>query len=87
VSYFRLKCTKFDFGWNSATDPTGELTRRGKEEEEGRGEEGEKRRGGINVAAPSTHSCRRLCSCPSNTEKSLVMSMCADSGSGCVEPR
>jgi len=22
----RLKCTKFDFGWGSAPDPTGELT-------------------------------------------------------------
>ena len=23
---FRLKCTKFDFGWGSAPDPAGELT-------------------------------------------------------------
>ena len=22
----RLKCTKFDFGWGAAPDPTGELT-------------------------------------------------------------
>jgi len=22
----RLKCTKFDFGWDSASDPAGELT-------------------------------------------------------------
>jgi len=22
----RLKCTKFDFGWGSATDPAGEFT-------------------------------------------------------------
>jgi len=22
----RLKCTKFDFGWDSTTDPAGELT-------------------------------------------------------------
>ena len=23
VSYFKLKCTKFDFGWGSAPDPAG----------------------------------------------------------------
>jgi len=26
MSDFKAKCTKFDFGWGSAPDPTGELT-------------------------------------------------------------
>jgi len=26
MSYLKLKCTKFDFGWGSASDPAGELT-------------------------------------------------------------
>jgi len=26
VIIVRLKCTKFNFGWGSATDPTGKLT-------------------------------------------------------------
>ena len=26
MSYFKAKCTKFDFGWGSAPGPAGELT-------------------------------------------------------------
>jgi len=26
MSHLTLKCTKFNFGWGSAPDPTGELT-------------------------------------------------------------